>query len=130
MTILYQLLSGSSLASEITGEVRKGLRPTGSKLEDVVINSLPMNNEQLQQCVANVNIYVPSIITEENDVQSEKPDYKRLEELTDMAVGILKVRESRNYYFDVQQVSQPSKDAESKSYFINIRVDFYAFNIN
>jgi len=131
LTILYQLLSGSSLASEITGKIRKGERPAASTKEDIVVNSLPIGNDSLQRCVGNVNIYVPSLIIEEGGIQTEKPDYARLDELTDMAVTLLKnVRQKRDYYLEWQQVSQPIKDAESKSYFINIRIDFYAFNVN
>jgi hypothetical protein len=131
MTILYRLLSDSSLESEITGKIRKGERPAASKLEDVVINSLPINSEQLQRCVGNVNVFVPSLVISENGVQVEKPDYVRLDTLTDIVVTVLKsVRESRDYYLNVQQVSQPFKDIVSKSYYINIRIDFYAFNVN
>lgn len=131
MTILYRLLSDSALSSEITGKIRKGERPAASALEDIVVNSLPINSDQLQRCVGNVNVYAPSIIISENGVQVEKADFIRLDELTDMAVTLLtSVRESRDYYLNVQQVSQPIKETDSKSYFINIRIDFYAFNVN
>jgi hypothetical protein len=131
LTILYQLLLSSSMPSEITGKVRKGERPAGSTKEDIVVNTLPIQNDNLQRTVANVNIYVPSLVISENGIQTEKPDYTRLDELVDMILPILKdVREKRDYYLEWQQVSQPIKDTESKSYFINIRVDFYAFNVN
>jgi hypothetical protein len=131
LTILYQLLLQSSLPSEITGKVRKGERPVGSTKEDIVVNTLPIANDNLQRTVANVNVYVPCIEVSENDIQTQKPDYARLDELVDMLLPILKdVREKRDYYLDWQQVSQPIKDEHSNSYFINIRIDFYAFNVN
>jgi hypothetical protein len=131
LTILYQLLLASSLPSQITGKVRKGERPAASELEDIVVNTLPIQNDNLQRTVANVNVYVPSLQMEENGIQTQKPDYARLDELVDLLLPILKdVREKRDYYLDWQQVSQPIKDESSNSYFINIRIDFYAFNVN
>lgn len=129
MTILYQLISESSLATAITGKVRKNQRPTNSELEDIVINCLPIDNEQLQRCVANVNIYVPCFTIKENGVQTDEPDYARLEVLAGMATTLLKgVRKTQDYQIEWEQQSI-LRDEESKSYFINIRLRFQAYNI-
>lgn len=128
--ILFDLTKNSSLASAITGKIRKGQRPVNSDKEDIVINCLPINNEPLQKCVANVNIYVPCFIIKENGVQTDAPDFARLETLSAMAVTAFKnVREIQDWHLEWQQQTI-LKDENSKSWFINIRIEFFAYNVN
>src|SRR5690606_6072292 len=58
---VYSIIWNSTLKTNITGAVRRYLRPTNSKNEDVTINVLnPIDFEQLQGGIINVNVFVPN----------------------------------------------------------------------
>jgi hypothetical protein len=126
--VLYELLKNSSLKSAITGKVYKRQRPVNSVLEDVVINSLPISNEQLQQCVSNVNVFVPDIQIVTDGVFDKVADEVRLSELSILAVQILTDGISGDFTWDIQQQTL-IKDDESDSHYINIRINFFVSNI-
>lgn len=127
--ILYQHLKNSSLASEIDGGgIYKHRKPANSEKECIVINSLPINNEQLQNAVANINIHVPNKKQKVNNVQdSSLPDHARLKELTGIAVEELE-HWAEEYNFSVQQ-QVLIQDEETLNFYINVRLDFYSINI-
>ena len=59
---VYQLMVNSPLAQMISGKVyRNGMRPINSDKEDIVVSFLSGINTQFQECVVNVNIFVPDI---------------------------------------------------------------------
>ena len=59
-SILFRLLNGSPLKTEINGGIYCGDdRPENSELEDVCINSIDLTQDYLPQLgTSNVNIYV------------------------------------------------------------------------
>lgn len=127
--ILFQSLNNSSLKTAITGSVCKGKRPMNSTKEDVVIKSLPVNNLPLQNAIVNVNVYVPNKAQSINGVQDDsQPDTKRLKQLAELAVPLLCNQWQDDLSYDVQQQVMYD-DAETKSHFINIRVEFFSINI-
>lgn len=131
LTILYGALKTSSLATTITGAIRKGERPAGSTKEDIVLSTLPIGNDPLQHCYANVHIVVPNLSVKENGLQTSVPDFARLDTLTTMAVAVLRdIRQPQEYHISVNQVSDVTNDRQSNSSFITVRVDFYSYNIN
>lgn len=58
---VYAVVVASAINTEINGEVRIIPRATGSKAEDCIISVLDSDNKQIQDCIVNVNIYVPNI---------------------------------------------------------------------
>jgi len=126
--VLYDVLKISSLKSAIAGNVYKRLRPVNSVLEDVVINSLPITNQQLQTCISNVNIFVPDKQITVNGVVTKVPNEERLEELTVMAVQILADGIKGDFTWDIQQQAF-IQDDESDSHYSNIRIEFFVSNI-
>lgn len=125
--ILFTKLDGSSLKTAITGSICKLKRDADSNKEDVVINSLPFNNEQLQQGILNVNIHVPDVVVNVNNVQDKQPDFARLKTLADMAVEILDDNWASTYNFSVQQ-QNVMHDPEAGSHYVNIRIEFFIIN--
>lgn len=128
-TILYKHLSGvSEVVSAVTG-IYRNRRPPGSKGYDVVINALPVDAEQVQQAVANVNIHVPNMSQTANGVTDNAvPNLKKLSELLSVIVPYLTEQwpSNQDYHFTIQQVSDPIPDGDN--HFINIRVDFINLN--
>lgn len=128
--IIYKYLDESSLKPTITGQIYKNDRPVNSRLEDVVINSLPINNEQLQEGVINVNIFVSNQVHKINDVQDDtQANHPRLKQLSALACGILKdvFLVISDCGFDIQQQNM-LPDETAKEHFINIRLKYYGVN--
>lgn len=132
--IIYPILKNdAALTTALSGTVYKdGQRPIGSGKEDVSIGSLPVNGEQLQQTVVNVNIHVPNQKLLLNDVQDNtKPDLKRLKALTALVIGLVNEKYYSDYWFFVQQQQLfPEQDENANEHYSNIRLSFYSENIN
>jgi hypothetical protein len=126
--VVWQLLNGSSLKSNINGVVCKTRRPAGSTNEDVVINSLFVDNEQLQSGIINVNLYIPNKAQKFGEIQdNSQPNFARLKELVTIAVELLDDVYVDGFFINVQQQFGPLED-ENNQHFINIRVQIRTEN--
>lgn len=126
--ILYNYVRTSELMTgpqKPSGSLYKFKRPFNSDKEDVVINSLPMNNEDLQEGVLNFNIHVPNIGTGD----SSQPNTARLGVLTKAARQLLDEvwHAKADYMFYVQQ--DMTYQDNDQSWYQNIRVGFKNVNI-
>lgn len=127
--IIWDRLNSSPLKASITGKLYKHRRPVNSQSEDVVINSLPVNNEQLQQAVANVNVHVPNLELQVNGaVDRSQPDHTRLKSLAALAIESLQEVWEDDYTYDVQQ-QLLIEDPEAGDHYVNIRLEFYNINL-
>jgi hypothetical protein len=130
-TLLWHYLRESAFATELRGGFYKHKRPIGSQAEDVVIVSLPINNLEVQTAVVNVNIHVPNMsLKMQGQVDARMPDLKRLKELADIALPLLKEYwdPQGDWCFEVQQ-QNVFEDEDGSNHYINIRLDFYSINI-
>lgn len=130
--IIWKRLSVSALESAISGGIYKLQRPVNSIKEDVVINSITLNANQLQEGVLNVNIHVPNLSVSVNGVQdNSQPDFSKLKALTALAVSSLEdVWEvSSEVYYDVQTPGSPIDEPEINQHYSNIRVEFFSVNL-
>ena len=82
---LWRILSGSALAGMISGKVYKDKRPINSDSEDIVIAVIARDAGQMQEAIANVNIYVPDLRRGQEAVE----DSARLRTLAISAVNLL-----------------------------------------
>lgn len=103
-TAVYNLLKSSPIKAAITGGIYKGIRPTGSTKEDIVINTInvPMD-VSWQVGKGNVNIHVPAITATINGVSQLQPNNERMRVLTGMAIEVLKKHYSDNYNIGIEQ---------------------------
>lgn len=67
---VYAVVVASAIKTEINGEVRIIPRATGSKAEDCIISVLEGDNKQIQDCIVNVNIYVPNMTSGGQSVEN------------------------------------------------------------
>ncbi|MEX6691257.1 hypothetical protein QTN47_27355 [Danxiaibacter flavus] len=124
--IVWNQINNSELKTIITGDVYKEARPVNSNVEDIVINCLPVNNEQLQEAVANVNIHVPNLKIKVDNIQDSQPNLERLKDLTRIAVDLLSAW-GEDYNYEVQQQVLFS---EGDQHYLNIRIEFFHINYN
>lgn len=121
------LLYNSKVKTSISGEIGTE-RPIDSEKEDITVNVLPLTFEQLQYCVANVNIHVKNLsVTQGGKVNTSYENRPRLKELANLVYEALHDKLSSGMYLSVLN-SQLLK--ESKSSFMNIRVEIRAKNLN
>ncbi|MBO0947283.1 hypothetical protein [Fibrella forsythiae] len=127
LTILSQRLKNSDLEEAITGKVRKLKRPAKSKLEDVVINTIAVSPNQIQLATANVNIYVPDLLIQEEEGSQSEANLIRLKELGQLAIELLEGVYTQAYCYTLGKqyiVEEPL----TNSHYLNIRVEFQFFS--
>ncbi len=124
--IVWQKIN-STVKASIDGDVYKLNRPINSKKEDIVINSLPITPDFPQQCVVNINCYVPNLNVKINGKNDNTiPNTARLKALTNLIMSHTDNVEGANfcYYFEGQATL---RSPETNEYFSNIRL-FFVFS--
>jgi hypothetical protein len=119
--VIFQRLvqTGIKAAVSLTGAIYELNRPLNSLKEDIVVGTLAMNADQVQEGVFNVNIHVPNI-TLTND--STQPNTTRFRVITEKCMEVLKDVYGYDYSFDVSTPGIPYRDGNN--WFVNIRVEW------
>lgn len=128
-TILYQLLVASPLKTAISGDVYKWIRPAGSQLEDVVINTITIGDGSVQRGAGNVNIYVPDVSVALGSKAQKMPNTARLKHLATLAVDTLKEYYAVDYNFWLAGQTTV-QEVETAQHYINLRIEFKFHNAN
>ena len=125
----YSVLRNSSVFASINQKLYKCVKSPLNTGECIVINALPMTDEQLQECVLNVNVFVPNIKTTlpDNSIDESIPNSKRLTELSKMIYETLHDYDTENVSMRIEQEHTLQND-NFKEHYQNIRVKF--ININ
>lgn len=119
-TIFNRLVTANvKNTSSLTGGIFKNRRPKDSLKEDIVIRTLIMNAEQVQEVVININIHVPNLKLTNDSTQ---PDEDRLSRITDIVVAALKDYRGYDYWFTIKIPGIPYPD--DNNWFSNIQVEF------
>jgi hypothetical protein len=118
-------------AKKPNGKLCKYERPQNSVLEDVVVNSLTLGRDDVQEGVLNVNIYVPNLELVSNPSDRSQPNTARLLYLstlgnTALGEGEEIWDETGNYTFNIQQ-DNVMQD-ENNQHYVSFRVEFYSQN--
>lgn len=122
LNVIYKRLN-TLVKPSISGKVYKLRRPLNSRLEDIVINALPISDEIPQECTVNVNCYAPNIETKVSGVSTSSPDTKRMKEVADLvAENLENVDDQDCHYFIMNQAVLQDEAAEE--YYTNFRVTF------
>ena len=133
LEIVFQHLLKSALFTDPKrpkGNLYKRQRPAGSKVEDVVINTLILNRLVIQEGVLNVNLYVPNLVLNTaTGVDTTQPNNSRLLELSILANAALEEiwATDGSYTFQVQQ-DHTFEDTNNQHY-QNFRIEFTAVNM-
>lgn len=124
---IFELLTQSNIRSIITGNIYKDKRPSGSTKEDIVINSVSMDNSFLQDGVFNVNCYVPMVSVSLNSITQFMPNNSRMLEISNAVYPVFE-----NIFkpvFNLTVVNHNTFEEETeKANYINFRINLKAYN--
>ncbi len=67
---VFSVLKAAGIKEIIGGSLRYIPRAEKSKAEDCIISVLDSNNAQIQDCIVNVNVYVPNITSGGESVEN------------------------------------------------------------
>ncbi|PSR54155.1 hypothetical protein AHMF7605_11800 [Adhaeribacter arboris] len=126
--ILYQRLQTILVGpTKPTGQIYPdGKRPLNSTAEDVVINSLALNEEQVQKGVLNVNVYALNL-----NHDNSLPNGIRLKQFAALLRPGLKEfwAPDGSYTFFLEQQNQYEEPGINQHY-LNFRIRFHSLNLN
>lgn len=126
---IYKVLNDGGFESLITGRMYKDVeRPTGSTKEDVVINCLPMSNDQVQLATINVNIYVPDLEIKVDSKPQFIKNTMRLKSLADAAISLLEfvADDLHDFYIESQGVVP---ELSIHQHYVNLRIQYKYYNL-
>jgi hypothetical protein len=131
VNIVYQKLVADSFltAAGITSnQVRKYNRALDSNVEDIVITSLPITNNQLQTGIVNVNVHVPNLqVSGPTGQDNSQPDIVRIKQISDLVILALDNTFGSFYNCTVQQQNLIQ---DKEDFFNNIRLQINSINNN
>lgn len=124
---IFEDLTLGNIRSVITGNIYKDKRPSGSKKEDIVINSIAMDNSFLQDGVFNVNCYVPMLSVSINGITQYMPDTNRMAIIAKAVYKILNQLFRPKYNLVIESHKTFEEEAENANY-INFRINLKTYN--
>lgn len=131
---LVEAIKASPLAlgaGKVSGGVYAFQRPLDSRKEDVVVNSLAMTKEAVQEGVLNVNVFVPNKhYSSATATDTTRPDMERLTALSILGAEVLEEYwdETGEVSFELQQDTVFPDQGDQ--HYVNFRVIFRTLNIN
>ena len=118
---IYNLLKGSSIETIISGSVYKsGLRPINSNLEDAIVTFLAGISNQIQTGVVNLNIYVPDIILNGQNVKNTA----RIETIEAEIKTWFETLVNIKYEIKLDSTIKVFEEPDIQQHFINTRLNF------
>lgn len=128
----YQLLNVDAVLSLISGKIYLFERPQNSDKQDIVLNTLALTNDQLQQGVFNVNYHCPNIkgLVIAGETDNTQPDIVSMLQVVKVILSILNQYQGFDYRLSAQTSGLPIKDNGDGSWYINTRVNYSAFQQN
>ncbi|MDD1548810.1 hypothetical protein MPN29_03675 [Riemerella anatipestifer] len=121
---ILDLLLRAKVNEFINGQIYKYNRPVNSNKEDIVINSLTMTNQMLQNGVFNINCYVPKKSVTVGGITQLHKDNKRLKEIADKVYAVLNDVWENDYNLDVE--THQDFEEQNENYY-NFRVQLNAY---
>lgn len=125
---IFNIIKKSPIGSTIKGTVyRKGIRPQNVDTEDIVVKFLAGIDEQVQNGVVIVNIYVSDVLLKGRSEKVE--DSKRIELFQGLANNLVETLENTEYEFE-KDGTPVSLEAEGiEQHFVNLRLKFKRITI-
>ena len=124
---IYELLNVSSVKTGISGKLYKNKRPAESTKEDIVINSILMDNDFLQDGTFNVNCYVPYVSVSIDGISQFMPNESRLSQISQLVYPLLDNIFRDKFNLTIERHETIEVESEKSSY-LNFRINLKAYN--
>lgn len=121
---ILDILLENGIDKIIEGKIYKDERPTDRIAEDIVINSLTMTNEYIQNGVFNVNCYVPKLQLKQNSIVQKKKNYARFKQIAEKVYQALNDVWKEDFNLDI--VNHQDFEEEEYSYY-NFKIEINAY---
>lgn len=120
--VRLRLVSGGlKVAVNLTGSIYPMNRPLNSGLEDIVVSTLAMNADQMQEGVINVNIHLPNLSISGDSTQ---PNLPRFQSIATACLALLDDVWGSDFNLEIEDPGIVQRDGNN--WFCNIRIRFYA----
>lgn len=128
---ISNLLMLQHIKDFISGDLCIMNRTNNSDLEDIVLGSLGINQEQVQSGVFNINIHVPNLVLEmENGrIDNSQPNFARMMEITNIVIPMVQDKRTEDYWLTIAMPAIPLRDQDG-TFFSGIRVNYNSVNKN
>ncbi|SDE15410.1 hypothetical protein [Riemerella columbipharyngis] len=123
---ILELLLKAKVNEFINGRIYKDNRPTDGNKEDIVINSLTMDNGLLQNGVFNINCYVPKKSVTIGGITQYHKDNRRLKEIAEKVYQVISDVWEEDYTLDVEMHQDIEEQNEN---YYNFRVQLMAYPV-
>lgn len=118
---VYRFIKDSALHSIINGEIYKTVR-TNPALEDIVISVIANTNQELQEAIVYVNIYIQDVLRGNEFIENTP----RLREICRLSVDMLKVGKIGDARISLQE--QRVLSAETNEHVVSNRLLYKWYN--
>lgn len=115
---VFLLINVPELTSAISGDVCQFYRPDNSKMHDVVVGALGVNNNWMQEGTLNVKNHVPNH-------PDGQPDLEALDVSTEILLRLLDSQNRSEFRTAINTIYPPRKDDDG-TWFNRIVVDYYS----
>lgn len=122
---IFDILKAGGVRNVISGEIYKDYRPAGSVKEDIVINSITINNTFFQTGVFNVNCYVPYLKMKINSIDQNVQNETRLIAINNAVKPLLENRYTNRCNIDIEFSTVVT---DEKDCYISYRIKLNAYN--
>jgi hypothetical protein len=118
--VFWRLIQANVISStSLTGGIFKARRPKDSKLEDIVVRTLAINGDQVQEGLVNVNVHVPNLQLTDDSTQ---PDEDRFTAITNIVLAALNDYRGFDFWFTIKVPGLLYPDGNN--WFSNIQVEY------
>lgn len=126
---IFNMISGSELEEFVNGSAyKKGVRPFGSALEDIVVGFSAGIDGQRQTGAIDVNIYVPNIDAGSEDGR-KVPDKSRIEAVEKKARTFFDSLISTEYDFPKAATIQSFEAEGLEQFYVSIKIKYRRITI-
>ncbi|WP_448104738.1 hypothetical protein [Pedobacter panaciterrae] len=126
VVVVVSYLSVLELTSAITGAIYENNERGNSKLADVCVNAITIDDSQRQKGTINVNVYAPDIKKKIGNEFVPVADKTRLKATVNIIKGLLGEKKGKYFYGGnlwISNISGAIQEKEINQHKINIRVE-------
>lgn len=128
VTDIIGVIDVPAIKSLINGVIIGFNRPKSSKKSDVVVTSLALTNEPLQEGIANINVHFPNLgnISFDNVADNTQPDSVNIDQVCKAIIPLINGKDFETFSIFIDEPPMITRDNDG-GWFGNIRAYYNSF---